>query len=91
MPLLLRAKIEPPSQRVSITVREHLLELLDAGQDRQVTLLKARAGYGKTTLLSQWRQHLLTKGCRVGWLTLDQSDSDPLQFLEVMRAALRIE
>lgn len=91
MPLLLRAKIEPPTQRVSITVREQLLELLDAGQDRQVTLLKARAGYGKTTLLSQWRQRMLARGCQVGWLTLDQGDSDPLQFLEGMRAALRIE
>lgn len=88
---LLRARIEPPSQRVLVTQREQLLEQLNAGQDRQVTLLKARAGYGKTTLLTQWRQRLLAKGSRVGWLTLEQSDSDPMQFLEGMRAALQID
>ncbi len=78
-------------QRISVTAREHLLDLLEDGRDRQVTLLKARAGYGKTTLLAQWRQRLLARGCRVGWLTLDPGDCDPHQFLEMMRATLDLD
>lgn len=42
---------------------------------RKVTLLEAPAGFGKTTLLAQWRELLLAADMRVAWLTLDADDT----------------
>ena len=47
-----------------------------AGRSRKVTLLEAPAGFGKTTLLAQWRELLLAEGVRVAWLTLDGNDTE---------------
>lgn len=74
--MLLRAKISPPKQGVVILRRARLLERLMAGRTRKVTLLEAPAGFGKTTLLAQWRELLLTEGVPVAWLTLDSNDTE---------------
>ena len=54
--MLLKSKIAPPRQRVVMLRRERLLERLSAGRSQEVTLLEAPAGFGKTTLLAQWRE-----------------------------------
>ncbi len=73
--MLLKTKILPPIQTVVVLKRARLLERLSAGRSRRVTLLEAPAGFGKTTLLAQWREQLLAAGVRVAWLTLDADDS----------------
>ena len=73
--VLLKTKISPPKQGVVVLKRARLLERLCAGRSRRVTLLEAPAGFGKTTLLAQWRERLLGEGVRVAWLTLDADDS----------------
>ena len=73
--MLLKTKISPPKQGVVVLKRTRLLERLSAGRSRRVTLLEAPAGFGKTTLLAQWRERLLAEGVRVAWLTLDADDS----------------
>ncbi len=67
-------------------VRPHLIARLNAGLHRNLTLLAAPAGFGKTTLLSQWLD-----GCArpVAWLTLDASDHEPTRFLAYLVAALQ--
>ncbi|NTW97172.1 MAG: AAA family ATPase [Oscillochloris sp.] len=67
-------------------LRPHLIERLNAGLHRNLTLLAAPAGFGKTTLLSQWLD-----GCArpVAWLTLDASDHEPARFLAYLVAALQ--
>jgi LuxR family maltose regulon positive regulatory protein len=67
-------------------VRPHLIARLNAGLHRNLTLLAAPAGFGKTTLLSQWLD-----GCArpVAWLTLDASDHEPARFLAYLVAALQ--
>src|ERR1700722_8105726 len=72
---LLRAKISPPRQLVAMHARNRLLEELDAGRTRKITVLEAPAGFGKTTLLAQWRGAMLAKRTRVAWLTLDEDDA----------------
>ncbi|MDE2013451.1 MAG: hypothetical protein KGJ75_11045 [Alphaproteobacteria bacterium] len=72
---LLRAKILPPRQLVPMQWRSALLELLAAGGARKLTFVEAPAGFGKTTLLAQWREQLLADGTRVAWLTLDGEDA----------------
>lgn len=41
-----------------------------------MTVLEAPAGFGKTTLLAQWRELLLSEGAQVAWLTLDSNDTE---------------
>jgi LuxR family maltose regulon positive regulatory protein len=63
-----------------------LLQLLDAGLSRPVTLVAAPAGYGKTTLVSEWAA---ASGLPVAWLTLDKDDNDLARCLTYLVAALR--
>ena len=53
---------------------------------RKLTLISAPAGFGKTTLVSEW-----ATACRrpTAWLSLDEGDSDPLRFLAYLIAALQ--
>lgn len=74
--MLLKTKISPPKQGVVLLRRVRLLDRLTAGRSRKVTLLEAPAGFGKTTLLAQWRELLLSQGVQVAWLTLDANDTE---------------
>ena len=73
---------EPPRA----VLRPRLVERLDEGLHRKLTLVSAPAGFGKTTLLSAW-----VAGCdeRVAWLSLDEGDNDRTRFLNYLVAALR--
>jgi LuxR family maltose regulon positive regulatory protein len=55
-------------------------------QSRRLTLITAPAGFGKTTLLSEWVTGL---DCPVAWLSLDESDNDPLRVSAYIVTALR--
>ena len=66
--------------------RQRVRERLDHGLDRPLTLVCAPAGYGKTTLLSDW---LASRGYPHAWLSLDESDSDLAIFLSYFVAAVR--
>jgi len=78
--------LPPPSPR--LTPRPHLIQRLDEGLrlGRRLTLVSAPAGFGKTTLLSEW-----AAGCErpVAWLSLDAGDNDPARFLAYLVAALQ--
>ncbi|HEC00441.1 MAG TPA: hypothetical protein ENI91_01985, partial [Sphingomonadales bacterium] len=56
---LIATKWMPPRHHVSIIERARLITALDAGGQHNLCLITAPAGFGKTTLLSQWRQRLL--------------------------------
>ena len=83
---LLTTKLYIPPPRSNLVPRQRLIELLDAGLFGKVTLVSAPAGFGKTTLLSEWVQHL---GCPVAWVSLDKNDNDLTHFLTYMIAALQ--
>jgi LuxR family maltose regulon positive regulatory protein len=71
--------------------RAHLIERLNAGLGRKLTLVSAPAGFGKTTLVSEW-VHALGKAAlpnAVVWLSLDESDNDPARFLTYLITALQ--
>jgi len=51
-----------------------------------MTLISAPAGFGKTTLVSEW---IASGGRPAAWLSLDEGDSDPTRFLTYLVAALR--
>ena len=71
--------------------RPHLIEGLDAGPYRKLTLISAPAGFGKTTPVSEWIQTMgrSTPPTAVAWLSLDDSDNDLSSFLAYLIAALQ--
>lgn len=84
---ILGSKLQPPRLHPSLIVRERLLTRLDAALEQPVTLLSAAAGFGKTTLVSQWVSVRGTTLSPIAWLTLDQGDNDLLRFWRYIIAA----
>lgn len=83
-------KLAPPRQTRQVVARNDLLCTLTLGNERALTVLRAPAGFGKTTVLTEWRRRLLEEGQFVAWLTLDAEDSDPAQFLIYLRKTLSL-
>lgn len=68
-------KLTPPRLRKSLLPRERLRQLREKFADVEVILVEAPAGYGKTSLLAQWRLDWLHSGTLVTWFDLDSDDS----------------
>ena len=92
---ILATKLYIPPPRPNTVLRSRLIERLNeglsSGRTPGVTLISASAGYGKTTLVSEW-----VAGCargetrvRVAWLSLDEGDNDPTRLLTYLVAALQ--
>src|SRR5665647_821001 len=85
---ILTPKLYIPPPRSKIVLRTRLIERLNEGlsSGRKLTLISASAGFGKTTLVSEW-----VAGCErpVAWLSLDEGDNDPNRFLIYLVAALQ--
>ena len=80
---ILATKLYVPLPRPDAVLRSHLIERLnenlchDLGFGHKLTLVSAPAGFGKTTLISEW-----IAGCErsAAWLSLDEDDNDPARF-----------
>src|SRR5687767_11597672 len=85
MPIL-ATKLYIPSPRPRVVLRPHLIERLNRGLNGKLSLISAPAGFGKTTLVSEW-----VASCErlVAWLSLDEGDNDPARFLTYLIAALQ--
>jgi LuxR family maltose regulon positive regulatory protein len=83
---ILTTKLYNPPPRPELTSRPRLIERLNDGLRRKLTLISAPAGFGKTTLLSEW----VAGGERpVAWLSLEEGENDPGRFLTYLIAALQ--
>ncbi len=93
--ILLRSKLHRPHLPHDLIVRVRLVEQLNGGVDRPVSLVCGPAGFGKTTLVCTWlekmaaSQPLSAPALPSAWLTLDEKDSDLNIFLSYFIAALR--
>jgi LuxR family transcriptional regulator, maltose regulon positive regulatory protein len=85
---LLTTKLYLPPRRSRLVHRSRLCSLLDEGLTRPLTLVSAPAGFGKTTLLSEWRDTPAGRDYPLAWLSLDQDDNDPSTFLLYLITAL---
>ena len=74
---LLSTKLFIPRTRKNLVSRPRLTERLNASLEKKLTLIAAPAGFGKTTLLSEWIPHSPRS---VTWLSLDEDDNDPTKF-----------
>ena len=92
---LLTTKLYIPPPRPALVPRPRLVERLNAGLDPacKLMLVSAPAGFGKTTLLSEWIYSVETTEQTVptlfAWLSLDKDDNDPARFWAYVVAALR--
>ncbi len=84
---LLQTKLNAPLLRPSLVPRPHLIKQLNQGlkQNHKLTLISAPAGFGKTTLVTEWIHQLEN----VAWLSLDESDNDLARFFTYLIAALQ--
>jgi LuxR family maltose regulon positive regulatory protein len=83
---LLATKLFVPSPRPGLVARPNLIDRLNDGLHGRLTLVSAPAGFGKTTLVSEW---VSSCGRPVAWLSLDKGDNDPTIFLAYLVSALR--
>lgn len=95
MEQLLATKLYVPPTRPRLVSRHHLIARLNEGIHRKLTLISAPAGFGKTTLVSEWTNNLRLASSkenhtvnRIAWVSLDERDNDPARFLTYFVAAL---
>ncbi len=81
---LLQLRLSPPPLGAHLIQRDDLLERVCVA-DPSVVVACAPAGYGKTTFLSQFAAR---SSRPIAWVSLDESDNDPLQLLMELAAAL---
>src|SRR5215217_4797949 len=83
---ILATKLYVPPPRPEAVPPPPLIQRLHQGLRRKLTLLSAPAGFGKTTLISEW---VAGRQRPAAWLSLDERDNDPTRFLTYVVAALR--
>ena len=85
---LLETKLHRPRPTSNLVARPRLTQCLDEGlrNGHRLFLVVAPAGYGKTTLVTDW---LDRTGLPCAWLSLDEADNDPLRFFTYVVAALQ--
>jgi LuxR family transcriptional regulator, maltose regulon positive regulatory protein len=83
---ILATKLYLPQLRSHVVSRPRLITRLNEGLQGKLTLISAPAGFGKTTLVSQW---LAGCGRPAAWLSLDAWENDPARFLTYLIAALQ--
>jgi len=90
VPILL-TKLFIPENRPELVSRSHLVDQLNNGLHRKLSLISAPAGFGKTTFVTDWIQSQgddMSSPFLVGWLSLDENDNDLVRFLTYLVSAL---
>lgn len=87
-PSLVTTKLNIPPPRPHFLSRPRLAERLDEGLHYNLVLVSAPAGFGKTSLLSEWsrRNRLSNRTC---WVSLDEGDGDPTLFWDYIIASVK--
>lgn len=83
---ILKTKLHPPRAQGAVVQRLDLIESLNLGRTKKVTLVCAPAGYGKSLLVSEW---LKDSQDLSAWFSLDEEDNDLRCFLKYLSAALQ--
>jgi LuxR family maltose regulon positive regulatory protein len=92
---ILVTKLFIPTNRSELVPRPRLIEQLDRGLQCKLTLISTPAGFGKTTLLTQWLDKLrlgdggeVKTQYKIAWFSIDEGDNDPNRFLTYIITAL---
>ncbi|MCT7661330.1 BTAD domain-containing putative transcriptional regulator [Mycobacterium deserti] len=82
-------RYRPPTASRPLVERTRLIDTLRTGGPRRLLVIHGGAGFGKTTLATQWRHVLVAEGVIVAWLTIDGDDNDVVWFLAHLIDAVR--
>ncbi|NEX59471.1 LuxR C-terminal-related transcriptional regulator [Noviherbaspirillum galbum] len=86
--LFLSTKLNPPTATAAQVTRGAICELVGASGATKLVLVRAPAGFGKTTAMAQCKELLAGRGIDTAWLTLDGADNDASRFLSCLAAAV---
>jgi len=86
---LLESKLHIPARRPGAVSRPRLNERLRGASRSALTVLSAPAGFGKTTLLTEWLATVPADEASIAWLSLDQRDNEPTLYWTYVVAALQ--
>ena len=86
---LLKTKLHVPTPRPTLLPRARLVARLDASPGTVLSLVSAPAGFGKTTVLSEWATRTPEARRRTAWVSLDPRDNDPTTFWSYVVAAVQ--
>lgn len=86
--MLIETKLQPPHLRDVLVHRPRLLRILDAATAGKLAIVSSPAGFGKSTLLSQWAAEVTNGKGRIAWLSIDRLDNDLGRFLRYLAASL---
>jgi len=84
--LLLNTKLNVPPVRPSHVQRVELIQKLNKLPDYKLALIVASAGYGKTSLVSEW---IAQSPLKVAWFSIDAGDNDSVRFWDYVIAAIQ--
>jgi LuxR family transcriptional regulator, maltose regulon positive regulatory protein len=87
-PQTIATKILPP-RCVGLIQRPRLLDVVSHVQAKRLSVIKAPAGFGKTSLAVAWADRLSQSGTSVAWLSIDPSDNQVTHFLFHVSHALQ--
>ena len=79
----------PPREPRHQLLRPRLGLDAEAFRDRPILVVQAPAGFGKTSLLGQWRREHLARGAAAAWISAD-NHGDPRRFLHALTLAVRV-
>ena len=83
---MLKTKLNKPNPTSKLIFRKELIDKLESGKEKKLTLVSAPAGYGKSTLISQWIDHC---SLPYSWYSLDKSDNDIVTYLRYIIAGIQ--
>jgi len=82
----IQTKLQPPTLSPDTLLRPKLIQRLENGRYRKLSLISAPAGYGKSVLARIWQESC---DCPVAWLSLDKNDNDLRVFLSYVVSAIQ--
>lgn len=86
-PAALRARLSPPLPRPTQVLRESILEAIREAGSPKLVVIRAPAGFGKTTLMQQLRDTMEARSVATAWLTLESTDRDVGRFMYCLACA----
>lgn len=82
------SKFSPPDGGGALIKRKAIADLLERSGPRKLVLIRAPAGFGKTTALRQIAEHMDQAGVATAWITMDSSDNDLPRLLGCLAEAI---
>jgi ATP/maltotriose-dependent transcriptional regulator MalT len=77
-----------PARSGGLVARARLLAILSELPSKRLGVIKAPAGFGKSSLAAAWAEKLEQSGNCVGWLSIDSDDDEATRFLFYVSQAL---